>query len=87
MKINLTKTKCMVITRNGHGEKVNLKFNGEGVTQTNSYCYLCTLISSCGSFSSAMRTQYEKGIKAIFALLSSINMTKKCFTNIVIEFI
>ena len=77
MKINLTKTKCMVITRNGHGEKVNLKFNGEGVTQTNSYCYLiCTMISSCGSFSLAMRTQYKKGIKAIFALLSSINMTK-----------
>ena len=33
MKINLTKTKGMVIIRNGHGEKVNLKFNGEGVTQ------------------------------------------------------
>ena len=53
IKINLTKTKCMVITRNGHGEKLNLKFNGEGVTQTNSYCYLGTMISSCGSFSLA----------------------------------
>ena len=87
MKINLTKTKCMVIARNGHGEKVNFEFNGEGVTQTNSYCYLGTMISSCGSFSLAMRTQYKKGIKAIFALLSSINRTKKCFPQIVIEFI
>ena len=76
MEINLTKTKCMVITRNGHGEKLNLTFNGEGVTQTNSYCYLGTMISSCGSFSLAMRTQYKKGIKAMFALLSSINRTK-----------
>ena len=76
IKINLTKTKCMVITRNGHGEKVNLKFNGEGVTQTNPYCYLDTMMSSCGSFSLAMRTQYKKGIKAMFALLSSINRTK-----------
>ena len=87
LKINLTKTKCMVITRNGHCEKVNFKFNGEGMTQTNSYCYLGAMISSCGSFSLAMRTQYKKGIKAMFALLSSINRTKKCFTQIVIEFI
>ena len=49
MKINLTKTKCMVITRSGHDERVNLRFNGEGVTQTNSYSYLGTMISSCGS--------------------------------------
>ena len=76
MKINLTETKCMVITRNGHGEKLNLMFNGEGVTQTNSYYYLGTMISSCGSFSLAMRTQYKKGIKAMFALLLSINRTK-----------
>ena len=76
MKNNLTKTKCMVIRRNGHGGKLNLTFNGKGVTQTNSYCYLHTLISSCGSFSSAMRKQYKKGIKAMFALLSSINRTK-----------
>ena len=81
MKINLTKTKCMVITRNGHGEKVNLMFNGEGVTQTNSYCYLGTMISSCESFSLAMSTQYRKGIKAIFALLSSINRTKILHPN------
>ena len=46
------------------------------VTQTNSYCYLGTMISSCGSFSLAMRTQYKKGIKAMVALLSSINRTK-----------
>ena len=81
MKINLTKTKCMIITRNGHGEKLNLKFNAEGVTRTNSYCYLGTMISSCGSFSLAMRTQYKKGIKAIFALLSSINRTKMLHPN------
>ena len=60
MKVNLTKTKCTVFTRNGHGEKVNLTFNGEGVTQTNSYSCLGTMISSCGSFSLAMRTQYKK---------------------------
>ena len=29
MKINLTKTKCMVITRNRHGEKLNFTFNGD----------------------------------------------------------
>ena len=81
MKLNLTKTKCMVITRNGHGEKVNLKFNDEGVTQTTSCCYLGTMISSCGSFSLAMRTQYKKGIKAMFALLSSINRTKVLHPN------
>ena len=34
MKVNLSKTKCMVVTRNRHGEKVNLTFNGEGVTLT-----------------------------------------------------
>ena len=88
MKINLTKTKCMVITRNGHGEKVNLKFNDESVTQTNSYCYSCTMISSCGSLLSlAMRTQYKKEIKAMFALLSSINRGKNTSPKIVIEFI
>ena len=81
MKINLIKTKCMVITRNGHGEKVNLKFNGEGVTQINSYWYLGTTISSCGSFSLAMRTQHKKGIKAMFVLLSSINRQKKLHPN------
>ena len=81
MKINLTKTKYMVITRNGHGEEVNLKFNGEGVTQVNSYCYLGTMISSCRSFSLAMRTQYKKGIKAMFALLLSINRTKILHPN------
>ena len=87
MKINLTKTKFMVITRNGHGEKLNLTCNGKGVTQTNSYCYLSTMITSGGSFSLAMRTQHKEGIKAMFALLSSINRTKKCFTQIVIKFI
>ena len=85
MKINLTKTKCMIITRNGHGEKLNLKFNGEGVTQTNSYCYLGTMISSCGSFSLAMRTQYKKGIKAMFALLSSINRTKNASPKLLLN--
>ena len=78
MKINLTKTKCMVITKSGHGEKINLKFNDKDVSQTNSYCYLGTMISSCGSLSLAMRTQHKKGIEAMFALssLSSINRTK-----------
>ena len=85
MKINLTKTKCMIITRNGHGEKLNFKFNGEGVTQTNSYCYLGTMISSCGSFSLAMRTQYKKGIKAMFALLSSINRTKNASPKLLLN--
>ena len=83
MKINLTKTKCMVITRNGHIEKLNLKFNGEGVTQTN--CCLGTMISSCESFSLAMRTQYKKGIKAMFALLSSINMTKNASPKLLLN--
>ena len=53
----------------------------------NFYCDLGTMISSCGSFSLSMRIQYKKGIKAMFALLSSIIRTAKCFTQIVIEFI
>ena len=82
MKINLTKTKCMVIIRNGHGEKVNFKFNGEDVTQTNSYCYLGTMISSCGSFSLAMRTQYKKKIKAMFALAVIHRQDKNLLLNL-----
>ena len=85
MKINLIKTKCMLITRNGHGEKVDLKFNSEGVTQTNTYCHLGIMISSCGSFSIAMRTQYKKGIKAMFALLSSINRTNNASPKLLLN--
>ena len=83
--MNLTKTNCMVITRNEHGEKVDLKFNGGGVTQTNFYCYLGTMISSSGLFSLAMRTQYKKGIKAMFALPSSINWTKNASPKLLLN--
>ena len=43
------------------------------------------MISSCGSFSSAMRTQYKKGIKAMFALLSSINRTKNASPKLLLN--
>ena len=48
-------------------------------------CHLGIMISSCGSFSSAMRTHYKEGIKAILALLSSINKTKNASPKLLLN--
>ena len=53
---------------------MDLKFNDEGVTQTNSYGYLGSRRSSRGSLSSAVITQNKKGIEAMFAQLLFINL-------------
>ena len=36
------------------------------VKQTNEHCYLGVMITACGSFSSAMKMLYKKGLKAMF---------------------
>ena len=45
--------------------------------QTNEYCYLGVMITACGSFLSAMKMLYKKGLKAMFCLLNNVNKTKQ----------
>ena len=45
--------------------------------QINEYCYLGAMITACGSFSSAMKMLYKKGLKAMFCLLNNVNKTKQ----------
>src|SRR6478609_12099134 len=47
MKINIKKTKAMVVSRNG-GERVNTTIEGQSVEQVNKFRYLGSLISEDG---------------------------------------
>src|SRR6476619_5146657 len=47
MKINIKKTKAMVVSRNG-GEKVNITVEGQSVEQVSEFRYLGSLISEDG---------------------------------------
>ena len=67
----------MVINRNGKQPKCKLHFGAKIVKQTNEYCYLGVVITACGSFSSAMKMLYKKGLKAMFCLLNNVNKTKQ----------
>ena len=66
-------THYLVINRNGKEPKCKLYFGDKIVKQTNKYCYLGVMITACGSFSSAMKMLYKKGLKAMFCLLNSVN--------------
>ena len=77
LKINMKKTQYLVINRNGKQPKCNLHFGDNIVKQTNEYCYLGVMITGCGSFSSAMKMLYKKGLKAMFCLLNNVNKTKQ----------
>ena len=75
--INMKKTHYLVINRNGKQPKCKLHFGDNIVKQTNEYCYLGVMITACGSFSSAMKMLYKKGLKAMFCLLNNVNETKQ----------
>ena len=47
MKINITKTNAMVVSRNG-GERVNITVEGQSVEQVSKFRYLGSLISEDG---------------------------------------
>ena len=66
LQINLKKTQYLVINRNGKQLKCKLYFGDKIVKHTNEYCYLGVMITACGSFSSAMKILYKKGLKAMF---------------------
>ena len=51
LKLNLTKTKFMVVSKTGLLSELKLYFGNEVVKETNSCCYLGTMKSSRGSFS------------------------------------
>ena len=68
LKIKMKKTQYLVINRNGKQPKCNLHFGDNIMKQTNEYCYLSVMITACGSFSSAMKMLYKKGLKAMFCL-------------------
>ena len=67
---------------NGKQPKCKLHFGDNIVNQ---YCYLGVMITACGSFSSAMKMLYKKGIKAIFCLLNSVNKTKQLPVKILLD--
>ena len=73
----MKKTQYLVINRNSKQPKCNLHFGDNIVKQTNEYCYLGVMITACGSFSSAMKMLYKKGLKAMFCLLNNVNKTKQ----------
>ena len=43
------------------------------------------MITACGSFSSAMKMLYKKGLKAMFCLLNDVNKTKQLPINILLD--
>ena len=58
--------------------------------QTNEYCYLGVMITSCGSLSSgplssAMKMLYKKGLKAMFCLLNTVSKTKQLPVKILLD--
>ena len=63
LQINMKKTQYLVVNRNGKQPKCKLYFGENIVKQTNEYCYLGVMITACGSFSSAMKMLYKKGLK------------------------
>ena len=76
------KTQYLVINRNGKQPKCKLHFGDNIVKQTNEYCYLGVMITAFGSFPSAMKMLYKKGLKAMFCLLNNVNKTKQLAVKI-----
>ena len=85
LQINMKKTQYLVINRNGKQPMRKLHFGDMIVMQTNEYRYLGVMITACGSFSSAMKMLYKKGLKALFCLLNSVNKTKQLLVKILLD--
>ena len=43
------------------------------------------MITACGSFSSAMKMLYKKGLKAMFCLLNNVNKTKQLPVKVLLD--
>ena len=84
LKENLTKPKFMV-SKTGRLSKLKLYFGNDVVKETDSYCYLGTMISSCGSFPLAIKSLYKKGLKAMFALMSSVHKSRNALPELLLE--
>src|SRR6476661_6113620 len=55
-KINIKKTKAMMVSRNG-GERVNITVEGQRVEQVSKFRYLCSLISEDGRYLDDVKTR------------------------------
>src|SRR6478609_276624 len=63
MKINIKKTKAMVVSRNG-GERVNITVEGQSVEQVSKFRYLGSLISGDGTCLDDVKTRIGMGKEA-----------------------
>ena len=66
--------------------KTKICFGNEVVSQTTSYFCLRTMITSNGAFNLAMKVLYKRAVKAISALLSSMNKSKETSPKILQDF-
>ena len=85
LQIHMNRTQYFVINRNGKQPKCKLYSRDKIVKQTNEYCYLGVMITACGSFSSAMKMLYKKGLKAMYCLLNTVNKTKQLPVAILLD--
>ena len=48
MKMNIKKTKAMVVSKKSNSPKINIAIDGQHIEQVTSYMYLCSLITEDG---------------------------------------
>ena len=68
MKINIKKTKTMVVSKKPNSAKINIAIDGQHIEQVTSYMYLGILITEDG------RCEKEIKIRILIALATFTNM-------------
>ena len=85
LKINMKRHNTWQLIGMANNRSVIFIFGDSIVKQTNEYCYLGVMITACGSFSSAMKILYKKGLKAMFCLLNNVNKTRQLPVKILLD--
>ena len=86
LKVNMTKTKCIVFSR---GRKpatpLQMKLGHTNIENCDSYCYLGTMFSRSGSFNLASQTLCGKARSAMFSLLKNTYKHGACNIYLILE--
>ena len=81
MRMNIEKTKSMILSRNNENRQMNLKLNGESMDQVNGFTYLRQLRVSNGKSDDEIKSSIEIALGAFRSMSSTEVLLGVCPTH------
>ena len=86
LSINPRKTKCMIVEKSKRSKiQPTFSIGDSRLENCESYTYLGHTVSANGSLKSTPHILYEKALKALYSLLSSINKFSACDVKLLLQ--